>query len=146
MAGKTIKKSNSKKEEVKQEEVVVETTPEKEEVVDNATDSKEAKVEVEVSTPEKDTVEVEDTKSSDETPNVEVEVEEDKTVEEKVTVDTSSVEFDKQAVHKNVRIRMRQDHRCTIGSEHYDLKKGQCYNVPVGVKKRLNKAGLLLPL
>lgn len=47
---------------------------------------------------------------------------------------------------KNVRIKLRVDHKCVVGGEMYDLKKDQCYNVPSGVKKRLNKAGLLAPL
>ena len=49
-------------------------------------------------------------------------------------------------VHKNVRVRANRDHRCFIGGELYDLKEGQCYNVPEFVKSVLNKAGILAPL
>lgn len=52
----------------------------------------------------------------------------------------------KKDPNKKVRICMREDHQCFIGTENYDLKKGQCYNVPESVKRILNKAGLLLPL
>lgn len=47
---------------------------------------------------------------------------------------------------KNVRIRMRVGHHCSIGGEEYNLNAGQCYNVPESVKRILNKAGLLSPL
>ena len=47
---------------------------------------------------------------------------------------------------KNVKIKMKENHNCWVGKEHYILKKGQCYNVPLEVKMRLSKAGLLLPL
>jgi len=49
-------------------------------------------------------------------------------------------------VEPQVRIRMARDHRCTIAMKFYDLKKGQCYNVPTNVKRVLNNAGLLAPL
>ena len=64
----------------------------------------------------------------------------------KVDVDVTPVNPATQATQKNVRIRMRADHKCWLNSEVYELKKGQCYTVPVSLKKRLNKAGLLLPL
>lgn len=63
-----------------------------------------------------------------------------------IQVDTTPVDNSTQATPKNVRVRMREDHRCWVNNELYDLKKGQCYNVPLSVKKRLNKAGVLLPL
>jgi hypothetical protein len=44
------------------------------------------------------------------------------------------------------RICMRENHKCYIGGELYVLEKGRTYNVPDGVKKILNKAGLLSPL
>lgn len=81
---------------------------------------------------------------------VEVQVETEATVEvteePKVEVDTTPVDPKTQATAKNVRIRMRADHKCWLNNEVYELKKGQCYNVPESLKKRLNKAGLLLPL
>lgn len=81
-----------------------------------------------------------------ETPVVEA-VEENK-VEEK----TLDVEVDPEATEKsvrkegNVRIRMREDHKCCIAMVRYDLKKGQTYNVPENVKTILDKRGLLAPL
>lgn len=45
-----------------------------------------------------------------------------------------------------VRVRMREDHKCIIAMEKYDLKKGQCYNVPENVKRILSEHGLLAPL
>lgn len=91
-----------------------------------------------------------DTEVGDNTKEVEVETgvevsvpEEEK--EPKVEIDSKAVE-DKTVVHKNVRVRANRDHRCFIGGELYDLKEGQCYNVPEFVKKTLNKAGVLAPL
>lgn len=49
-------------------------------------------------------------------------------------------------VEPRVRIRMVRDHRCNIAMKFYDLKKGQCYDVPDNVKQVLNRAGLLAPL
>lgn len=72
----------------------------------------------------------------------EVKVEE---VEPKLEVVATKLDTSAQA-KKTVRIRMRESHRCWVGSELYDLKKGQCYNVPQSLKMRLNKAGILLPL
>ena len=63
-----------------------------------------------------------------------------------IQVDTTPVDNSTQATPKKVRVRMREDHRCWVNNELSELKKGQCYNVPVSVKKRLNKAGVLLPL
>lgn len=63
-----------------------------------------------------------------------------------VDVEGSKVKKEEQP-EKNVRIKMAEDHKCNIGGEWYNLKKGQCYNVPVSVKQRLMQiAGLLLPL
>ena len=80
---------------------------------------------------------------------VKVEVE---TVE--VEIPTPEVEIDTENTKVNVakkhdglvKIRMREDHKCYVGDNMYDLKKGQTYTVPHSVKLRLNKAGLLLPL
>ena len=87
---------------------------------------------------------------------VEVEVantEEEKEVETTVEADVSAeVEVDVKATEKsvrkegNVKIRMREDHRCTIAMVRYDLKKGQSYNVPENVKRILEEHGLLAPL
>lgn len=91
-----------------------------------------------------------DTEVGDNTKEVEVETDVEVSVPEEekepeVDIDSKAVE-DKTVVHKNVRVRANRDHRCFIGGELYDLKEGQCYNVPEFVKKTLNKAGVLAPL
>lgn len=63
-----------------------------------------------------------------------------------VDVDTTPVDNSTQATAKTVRIRMRDDHSFWVNNEHFNFKKGQCYNVSPSVKKRLNKAGVLSPL
>lgn len=85
-----------------------------------------------------------DTEVEDKTKEVEVSVPEEEK-EPEVEIDSKAVE-DKTVVHKNVRVRANRDHRCFIGGELYDLKEGQCYNVPEFVKSVLNKAGILAPL
>ena len=85
-----------------------------------------------------------DTEVEDKTKEVEVSVPEEEK-EPEVEIDSKAVE-DKTVVHKNVRVRANRDHRCFIGGELYDLKEGQCYNVPEFVKSILNKAGILAPL
>lgn len=87
-------------------------------------------------------VKVEEVVLEENTTVPEVKVEE---VEPKVEVVATKLDTSAQA-KKTVRIRMRESHRCWVGSELYDLKKGQCYNVPQSLKMRLNKAGVLLPL
>lgn len=65
---------------------------------------------------------------------------------------TPEIVVDPEATEKsvrkegNVRIRMREDHKCTIAMVRYDLKKGECYHVPENVKKILDEHGLLAPL
>lgn len=91
-----------------------------------------------------------DTEVGDNTKEVEVETDVEVSVPEEekepeVDIDSKAVK-DKTVVHKNVRVRANRDHRCFIGGELYDLKEGQCYNVPEFVKKTLNKAGVLAPL
>ncbi len=102
--------------------------------------------EVEVQeTPVVETEEVSvDTEVEDKTKEVKVSVSEEEK-EPEVEIDSKAVE-DKTVVHKNVRVRANRDHRCFIGGELYDLKEGQCYNVPEFVKSVLNKAGILAPL
>lgn len=67
-----------------------------------------------------------------------------------ITVDKSNIEVDEgnipEVVEKNVKIRMRVSHRCTIAKERYDLEAGKVYTVPKNVRNILNKAGLLAPL
>lgn len=67
-----------------------------------------------------------------------------------VHVDTSVLEPDPENIpeepKKNVKIRLREDHRCTIAMRQYIFEKGHCYDVPPNVKEILNKRGLLLPL
>jgi hypothetical protein len=98
----------------------------------------EKKVEVEIPVDEKKpTVEVENPKTE----------ETEKKVETTLEVDTSKAKIDeKKEPEANVKIRMREDHRCTIAMVRYDFKKGKLYTVPVNVKRILNNAGLLAPL
>lgn len=86
--------------------------------------------------------------STPETPEIPEVVVEEPTIKPEVTVDVeASVVNEKEQPEKVVRIKMNEDHKCCIGGEWYNLKKGQCYNVPVSVKSRLMQvAGLLLPL
>ena len=83
----------------------------------------------------------------DVTPEVEVDTVEEITVEEPkgLEVDTTPVS-EEPKVTGNVRVRMKKDHSCFIGGEHYVLTAGQCYNVPANVKEILNRADLLAPL
>lgn len=90
-------------------------------------------------TAEKKIESVEETK--EETVEVEPEVS-----EPVISVDTTTVKESNIPEEKNVKIRMRVNHSCTIAMQRYDLKAGQCYNVPVNVKDILNRAGLLAPL
>lgn len=81
---------------------------------------------------------------------VEEKVEVETPATDKVEIDTESLNVDESKIpemdDKNVRIRMRTDHHCVIAMQRYDLKAGQCYNVPTNVKDILNRAGLLAPL
>ena len=120
---KAVKKDTTPEVEV-QETPVVETEVTEEVSVDTEVEDKTEEVEVET--------------------DVEVSVPEEEK-EPEVEIDSKAVE-DKTVVHKNVRVRANRDHRCFIGGELYDLKEGQCYNVPEFVKSVLNKAGILAPL
>lgn len=109
-AESTAKKPSTKKEEVKEDEVKVETT-----------------TNVEVTTEEPN-------EALEEVKGVNLEVDE-------TPVDNST-----QAKEKNVRIKMRCDHKCWFAGVCYELKQGVCYTVPSEVKMRLSKADVLLPL
>lgn len=99
----------------------------------------EKKVEVEIPVDEKKpAVAVEKPKTE--------ETDEDK-VETTLEVDTSKAKVDENnEPEANVKIRMRENHRCTIAMVRYDFKKGKLYTVPANVKRILNNAGLLAPL
>lgn len=127
MAVKKVQKA----EEVKVETHVVDETPEVS-VPENV------KVETPVEESEKET-----TAPEQETPEVDVTVPD---VEEpEVSVDTSSID-DSKKPENMVKVRMRTDHKCTIGGELYQLESSKVYTVPENVKRILNKAGLLSPL
>ena len=120
-----VKKANKKDE--------VNVTPEVE-VEETAVEATETQsVETEVETPVEET-----------TPEVEVEtLVEDTPLE----VDTSVADVDaSNKPTEKVKIRMREDHKCVIAMERYDLKAGKTYVVPKNVKNILNKAGYLAPL
>ena len=126
MAVKKVQKA----EDVKVETPVVDETPEVT-VPEN----------VKVETPEEN--EKETTAPEQETPEVDVTVPD---VEEpEVSVDTSSID-DSKKPENMVKVRMRTDHKCTIGGELDQLESGKVYTVPENVKRILNKAGLLSPL
>lgn len=126
MAVKKVQKA----EDVKVETPVVDETPEVT-VPEN----------VKVETPEESEKEI--TAPEQETPEVDVTVPD---VEEpEVSVDTSSID-DSKKPENMVKVRMRTDHKCTIGGELYQLESGKVYTVPENVKRILNKAGLLSPL
>ena len=89
---------------------------------------------------------VEKSESVEETKEETVEVEPEVSAEPVISVDTTTVKESNIPEEKNVKIRMRVNHSCTIAMQRYDLKAGQCYNVPVNVRDILNRAGLLAPL
>lgn len=126
-------KKVQKVEEVKVETPVVDETPEVS-VPEN----------VKVETPVEESEKAETTAEEQETaPEVDVTVPD---VEEpEVSVDTSSVDESKKPENM-VKIRMRTNHKCSIGGELYQLDGGKVYTVPENVKRILNKAGLLSPL
>ena len=94
-------------------------------------------------TPEEN--EKETTAPEQETPEVDVDVTVPDVEEPEVSVDTSSID-DSKKPENMVKVRMRTDHKCTIGGELYQLESGKVYTVPENVKRILNKAGLLSPL
>ena len=49
-------------------------------------------------------------------------------------------------IEKNVKIRLRAKHSCSIGGVAYHFEKGKQYNVPASVKSILMQADLLMPL
>lgn len=82
-----------------------------------------------------------------ETPVFETEAEVEEVVEKKATVEVDPTATEKSVRKEgNVRIRMREDHRCVIAMVRYDLKKGETYTVPENVKTILDDRGLLAPL
>lgn len=70
----------------------------------------------------------------------------DKVIEEK-KVDINKDNVDESKIpEKDVKIKLKEDHRCWVGRELYDFKKGKTYNVPKELKMRLASAGVLMPL
>ena len=86
-----------------------------------------------------------DTEVTEESKVVE-EVTEEPSLVDKVTIDETPIDTREQAETKPCKVKLREDHKCWLNNECYELKKGQTYNVPKTLKFRLNKAGLLLPL
>ena len=134
MAVKKVKESKEKVEVVEANVEVAETEIEN---VETAEETVEETMEETMEEPTE--VEIDNT--------VEIEVEEDETENEKddIVVDTENINLGKKP-SGNVKIRMREDHKCCIAMERYDLKAGKTYTVPENVKTILNKAGLLAPL
>lgn len=52
----------------------------------------------------------------------------------------------KTPIEKNVKVRLKTDHSCTIGGVRYHFVKGKHTNVPESVKSILLQADLLMPL
>jgi hypothetical protein len=59
-----------------------------------------------------------------------------------VMIDTAP----KSAPDRNVKIRVGRNHSCSIGGTSYHFEAGKVYNVPLNVKKILEKVDLLKPL
>ena len=78
-----------------------------------------------------------------ETTEPEAEVAEDNT---EIEVDTKIADVKNAPTEKNVRVKLKKDFSFNFGSERYEFKEGQCYNVPVAVKLHLNKFDALSPL
>ena len=68
------------------------------------------------------------------------------TKEVDVEVDTTVADVKNAPKEKNVRVKIKKDISFNFGSERYELKEGQCVNVPVAVKLHLNKFDALSPL
>lgn len=70
--------------------------------------------------------------------------------ENKVQETTQTVTFEdkssKTPAEKNVKIRTRVNHTCSIGGVRYHFEKGKTVNVPESVKAILLQADLLMPL
>lgn len=119
----SVRKATKKEEEVKVEDVKVEETVDTTEEVTEVSETNEEKPEEEFEV-----------------------VEEAKTDEPEVDVDTTVADVSNAPKEKNVRVKVKKDISFNFGNEKYDLKQGQCYNVPVSVKLHLNKFDVLSPL
>ena len=86
-------------------------------------------------------VKVEEVVTEETTEEPEVEVE-----ETEVEVDTTVADVKNAPKEKNVRVKVKKDISFNFGNEKYELKEGQCVNVPVAVKLHLNKFDALSPL
>ena len=65
---------------------------------------------------------------------------------DELTIDKEVADVSNAPKEKNVRVRLKKDFEFNFGKERYELKAGQCYNVPVDVKLHLNKFDALSPL
>lgn len=108
--------------------------------VKKATKKQEVEVNVEESVKDETTVE--------ETVETTVETEEQTKENSNPTleVNTEVADVSNAPKEKNVRIKAKKDISFYFGKERYDLKAGQCVNVPVAVKLHLAKQDVLLPL
>lgn len=91
-------------------------------------------------------VKVEDVVTEEVVEETEVDVDTTITEEPEVSVDTTVADVSNAPKEKNVRVKMKKDISFNFGNERFDLKEGQCYNVPVAVKLHLNKFDALSPL
>lgn len=132
-----VKKATKKAEvEVTTEEVVVEPT-------EDVTTTEESAEDVNTEGTSEELEELEETvEESTEEPEVKVSTE----TEPEIEVDTEVADVSKAPKEKNVRIKAKKDISFNFGSERYELKAGQCINVPVAVKLHLTKLDALAPL
>jgi hypothetical protein len=73
------------------------------------------------------------------------------TKQEKTTKQENSVVFEKadtgkKPPEKNVKIRVKTNHTCSIGGVVYHFEKGKQVTVPENVKKILMESNLLMPI
>jgi hypothetical protein len=67
-------------------------------------------------------------------------------IDSETTEEVIVTQVEEVVVEKNVKIKMKADHKCYIGGTWYYLLKEKTYTVPEQVKEILANAGLLLPL
>ena len=116
-------------------------------VIEGATPVNETEV---TNTPDEVSVEATPEKESPKTEQTEVTPvkESDSNHEVSETAPTVTFEDTKSTtpIEKNVKIRLRAKHSCSIGGVAYHFEKGKQYNVPASVKSILMQADLLMPL
>ena len=114
--------------------------------VKKATKKQEVEVNVEEEVKNEPSVENEVEQKEEVEVNAEEEVEQKEESNSTLEVNTEVADVSNAPKEKNVRIKVKKDLSFYFGKERYDLKAGQCVNVPVAVKLHLAKQDVLLPL